>query len=242
MDDVIHNFIFHYGTSSRGFKILCGGACPNLIIVIAVISHGTTPTAAPQTQTANTSIATSTPSIATTTAPTAASTNDLVGTWGSAVAGKGVQGSGKVTISGTSYQISLDGDVNLIIQKVANGAAVGTIAYNNLCLTAVVSAPGKTPVTKPAQARKSLPQYLLQSRSISLTLTFTGKSQLGSDISFTGTIGNGTITGTFTRMSSYGGKLAARSISSVSNKKGKILRHIVSSENAPLFVVCVHVR
>jgi hypothetical protein len=174
-----------------------------LIIIIAVISHGSTPPVAPQSQTANTALATTTPSVATTTAPATASASGLVGTWGSAVAGKGVQGSGKVTVAGTNYQISLDGDVNLIIQKVADGAAIGTIAYNNLCLTIIESAPGKTPVTKPAQCVSS-PAVPAKIQINGSTLTFTGKSQLGSDISFTGNFADGKITGTFTRMSSYG--------------------------------------
>ncbi len=178
-----------------------------LIIVIAVISHGTTPAVAPESQTANTVVATTTANVATTSAvapaPATAATNGLVGTWGSASPGKGVEGSGKVTISGTSYQISLDGDVHLVIQKIANGAAVGTIAYKNLCLTTVVSAPGKTPVTKPAQC-VSAPAVPATIQINGSTLTFTGKSQLGSDISFTGNFVDGKITGTFTRMSSYG--------------------------------------
>jgi len=174
-----------------------------LIIVIAVISHGTTPAVSPQSQTANPAPATSTTVVATTSATTPSETSGLVGTWSSAVAGKGVQGSGKVTVSGTNYQISLDGDVHLVIQKIENGAAVGTIAYNNLCLTLVVSAPGKTPVTKPAQCVSS-PAVPATIQINGSTLTFSGKSQLGSDISFTGNFADGKITGTFTRMSSYG--------------------------------------
>jgi hypothetical protein len=174
-----------------------------LIIVIAVISHGTTPVVAPQSQTANTALATTTPNIATTSASNSAAASSLVGTWGSAAAGKGVQGSGEVMISGKSYQLSLHGDVDLVIQKVTDSAAIGTIAYNNLCLTTVVSAPGQTPITKPAQCVSSaaVPATIQINGS---TLTFTGKSELGSDISFTGSFENGTITGTFTRMSSYG--------------------------------------
>ena len=188
-------------TSSTKFYI--GGVIILLVIiaVVAVLLGSAKHTEQGPAESAT--VATSTTSTATTSATTSAATDGLVGTWGSAEAGKGVQGSGKVTISGTSYQISLDGDVNLVIQKVENGAAVGTIAYNNLCLTTVVTAPGKAPVTKPAQCVSSpaIPATIQINGS---TLTFTGKSQLGSDISFSGNFANGKITGTFTRMSSYG--------------------------------------
>ncbi len=191
-------------------KYYIGGLIIVIVIVVVIaMSHGSTPST-PQVQTTpvgTAAVATSTTPVATTSSATPATTptqaSGLVGTWGSAVAGKGVQGSGKVTISGTSYELSLDGDVHLVIQKVTDNAAVGTISYSNLCITTIVSAPGKTPVTKPAQcvSSKAVPAPIKINGS---TLTFVGKSELGSDISFSGNFANDSITGSFTRSSQYG--------------------------------------
>src|ERR1035437_593819 len=60
---------------------------------------------------------------------------NLVGNWVSVVEGKGMQGSGKITIFNTTNQINVSGDISLVIEKVEDNVAYGTITYNNLCYT-----------------------------------------------------------------------------------------------------------
>ncbi len=129
--------------------------------------------------------------------------NGLIGTWTSSVKDKGMEGSGKVAIRGTAAQVKLTSDVDLVIQKVENNTADGTITFNNSCLASTISVPGKPDVVEPAQCLS------LATRPASLQIdgdkiSYTGKSDLGADISLTGTYTNDSISGTFTRTGTSG--------------------------------------
>ena len=139
------------------------------------------------------------------TAPVAnsAPTSGLIGTWVSATKGKGMQGSGKITFNGSTDQIALTSDVNLVVQQVVNNTGTGTITFSNSCLTATVSVPGKPNVTNPTQCAKTFSQPAVMQISGN-TISYSGKSELGANISLTGTFTGDSMTGTFTRTSLSG--------------------------------------
>jgi hypothetical protein len=129
--------------------------------------------------------------------------DSLIGTWVSAVQGKGMQASGKVETSRATTQLNLSGDIVVVIDKVSDNIASGTITYNNLCSTSIVSVPGKTEVSEPPQCIDG------NARPVSLqisgnTLKFDSTTATGGDISFVGNYTKDTVSGTFTRASSYG--------------------------------------
>jgi len=131
------------------------------------------------------------------------SASGLIGTWVSAVTGKGMQGTGKITLRGTVNQLSLTGDVNLVIKKVENNIGTGTITFDKVCITAVVSVPGKPDVTNPTQCLNAYSQPSTMQISGN-KITYTGKSVLGANITLTGTYTSDTMSGTFTRTGSSG--------------------------------------
>jgi len=159
-----------------------------LIIVVVIILLGNSKSASQQSQ------ATSAANISTASTPNSTSTSELIGTWVSAVSGKGMQGLGKITFSGTAYQIGFTGDINLVIEKVENNLGTGTITFSNLCLTTDA---------KPAQCIKTYSQPAVMQISGN-TINYTGPTMLGASLSLSGTYTNDSISGTFTRTSSSG--------------------------------------
>jgi hypothetical protein len=132
-----------------------------------------------------------------------ASDNVLVGTWVSSVKGKGMQASGEVKISGATSKFNLSGDVEVSIQKVVGNTASGTITFNNLCSIKTVSVPGKDDVSEPPQCinGSSKPVELQINGN---AISFQSQAETGANISFTGNYANDSVSGTFTRESSYG--------------------------------------
>jgi len=202
--------------SSLKYYLLGAAGLIVVIIIIILLVNSKPAQQKPQTgSTLNTPIAsiaatpvasvTNTPNVSTSATPVVNSTsaNGLIGTWVSAVQGKGMQGSGKIAISGTATQITFTGDVNLVVQKVENNTGTGEITFTNLCGSKVTSVPGKPDVIGPAQciSGNSLPAVM---RINGNTITYTGKSILGADISLTGTYTNDSMSGTFTRTSASG--------------------------------------
>ncbi len=138
--------------------------------------------------------------------PTVNSTTEsssLIGTWVSSTQGKGMAGSGKIVYQGKNVKIDLTSDVDLVIEKVEKNTGTGKISFNNACLTETISTPGKPDTTKPAQCIGTYSQPAVMQISGN-TINYTGKSFLGANISLTGTYGDGSMSGTFTRTSSSG--------------------------------------
>ncbi len=131
------------------------------------------------------------------------SSKSLVGTWTSSVSGKGLEGAGTITTAHTVTKLTATGDVNLVIQEVENGVAIGTITYSNLCLTAAVSVSGRAAVTEPAKC-VNVDSKSVQAQITGNAITFGGTTVLGGTVLFTGTYSNDTISGTFKQTSSYG--------------------------------------
>ena len=130
-------------------------------------------------------------------------TNIAIGTWTSATKGKGMEGSGKATLNGILFQLNLAGDVTLVIQKVENNTGTGTITFNNVCVTGTKSVDGKAPTAFSPQCEKTYSQPAVMQIDGN-KFSYAGKSDLGGDISLTGTLTNESMTGTFTRASSSG--------------------------------------
>ena len=140
------------------------------------------------------------------TAPAAAANpaaNGAIGAWTSATKGKGIQGSGKATLNGILFQLNLAGDVALVIQKVENNTGTGTITFNNVCVTGTKTVSGKTPTAFSPQCEKTYSRPAVMQIDGD-KISYAGKSDLGADISLTGTLANDSIAGTFTRDSSSG--------------------------------------
>ncbi len=134
----------------------------------------------------------------------AAPTSNFVGTWTSAVPGKGMQASGNFQISGFAGTVTMTGDVTVVIQRVENNIAYGTLAYSNLCTTATVLAPGKAPVVRQPDCISSQPKAI-QLQLSGNTMSFAGPTLVaGGTVTFTGTYSNDSASGTFKRSSSYG--------------------------------------
>ena len=182
------------------------------LIVIAFVVFGKSNSATqtlPQSDTAQTATANVQPeasAAATESAPAVQAAPDgspLVGTWISATAGKGMEGSGTIVLPHSSTKITTSGDVTIVIQKVENGTASGTLSYSHLCTGAVITVTGKSPSTRAPECVST------EAKSIQLkvsgdSLSFTGQAETGADVTFTGTVANDTVSGTFTRTSSYG--------------------------------------
>ena len=129
--------------------------------------------------------------------------NDLVGTWVSTTPGKGMQGTGTITLPKSTTNFSISGDVNLVITKVENNIGSGTISYSNLCTTETT-----TYTTKPAVTKK-LPCTSAAGKPIEVNIdgnkvTFNGQTSTGADISFTGSYTNDTSSGTVVVKGTYG--------------------------------------
>lgn len=189
---------------------LLGAAVLVVIVVIIVVSLGKSKSAGQKNQIVNsvnttissTPVASSVPTeSAVVSTPTPNS--DLIGTWVSSVKGKGMQGSGKIAIGGVATEINFTGDVNLVVQQVENNTGTGEITFTNLCGSKVTSIPGKPDVIGPPQciSSNSLPAVMQIAGN---TITYTGKSILGADISLSGTYSGDSMSGTFTRTSTAG--------------------------------------
>jgi hypothetical protein len=122
------------------------------------------------------------------------STSGLLGVWVSSTPKKGMEGSGKVTLNGTDYQIGFTGDINLTVKKVENNTGTGTITFSNLCLAVN---------TKPAECLKTYSQPAVV-QITGDTIKYTGPTVLGASVSLTGTYANDAMNGTFVRTSSSG--------------------------------------
>jgi hypothetical protein len=72
---------------------------------------------------------------------------DLRGTWKSSLAGKGFQVYGKLATGPGTTTIYEEGDIELVIDSVANNVASGKIRYTNMCVTVQSTAPNIKPVT-----------------------------------------------------------------------------------------------
>jgi hypothetical protein len=183
-------------------KLLIGLAVLAVVVIAIILLMGKSKSAGQNTQTENTVNAptTSTPN---TSIGNSTQANDLIGTWVSSVQGKGMQGSGNLTISGVAVQINFTGDVDLVIQKVENNIATGTLAFTNFCSSKVTSVPGKPDVIGQAQclSGNKVPAYLQIDGN---KITYTGETILGASVTLNGTYTSDSISGTFTRTSSYG--------------------------------------
>ncbi|MFZ1075060.1 MAG: hypothetical protein WAN50_01670 [Minisyncoccia bacterium] len=177
------------------------------IVVIAVSVLNKTKSSEQTSQTANVPAASTTGTAAAgvtnTAAANAPAASSLVGTWVSATPGKGMQGSGKIVLAHSSTAVTTSGDVTIVIQKVENGTAVGTLSYSNLCTTEVITLTGASPVTEKPQCT-SVAGRPVQLQVNGNSLSFSGQAETGANITFTGTQSGDTVSGTFTRSSQYG--------------------------------------
>lgn len=121
--------------------------------------------------------------------------SDFTGTWVSVEAGKGIQATGEFTLGKTTSQITLSGDVQVVIQKIENNVASGTVAYNNVCYTTSTD-------KQPKCVNISAKPVELQINGDKLT--FNGPTSTGGTDSFNGTYADGVVSGTFTREGPYG--------------------------------------
>ena len=172
-----------------------------VIILLVVLSGGKSKSPFPEenSQTVNTT------NTVTPVSPVENSTSNsgLIGTWVSAVSGKGMQGSGKVVTANSSTDITTHGDLKLVIQKIENNTAIGTIAYKNLCYTIATSILGKAATTKPPQCVNTgdEPARLQVSGN---TISYNGETILSANVSLEANYSGDTISGTFTRTGAYG--------------------------------------
>ena len=127
----------------------------------------------------------------------------FVGTWVSATQGKGMEGAGKVTTPRTSTEITVTGDVKLVIQKIESGMAIGTLSYSNLCYVIATSISGKAAVAKPAQCTNT-GEAAARLKVAGNKISYDGQTALSSDVSFEGNLSGDTLIGTFTRTGTYG--------------------------------------
>jgi|GEM_PF-3008163 hypothetical protein len=212
---------------NKSMKYYLLGAAVLIVVIIAavILAQKPKPAAQPQTEMVNTpaaSEAAPTPAAsvpvtpapaesapaASATAPAAPATNSttaspLIGTWNSSETGKGLQGSGQITIRGVATKLSLTSDANLVITKVENNVGTGTITFKDTCVNATKSVAGQPDVVEPKQC---LDPYS-QKAAMQITgnaITYTGETILGASVSLKGTIDGDTMSGTFVRTSSSG--------------------------------------
>lgn len=129
--------------------------------------------------------------------------NSLVGKWVSATAGKGMQASGKFTISKSTALIDLSGDVTLVIEQIQDNVASGTLAYSNVCSKVIVTTPGKSPYSRSPQCF-SVDNIPVSSQIKGNSINFEGTTNAGGKVTFSGVYSNDTLSGTFSRDSQYG--------------------------------------
>ena len=127
----------------------------------------------------------------------------LAGTWDSSVKGKGMQGSGEIITANANTKINVTGDVNLVIEKVENNIASGTISYNNVCYTLVISMPGKSDISEPSKCI-SISSKQIEAKITDNTISSGGNSDDNDNVSLLGNYTNNTISGTFTKTISVG--------------------------------------
>ncbi len=200
-NNTLKNMENNENKSSSKYYLL-GALVLIVVIVIIVLSVGKSKPAEQNSQALNT---VNTPEVnaAAATVANPASTNDFVGTWISATQSKGMQGSGKVTTPRTSTEITVTGDVKLVIQKIENNTAIGTLSYSNLCYVIATSISGKAAVAKPAQCTNT-GEVAARLKVDGNKISYDGQTALSSDVSFEGTLNGDSLTGTFTRTGTYG--------------------------------------
>jgi hypothetical protein len=123
---------------------------------------------------------------------------NLVGNWVSTVSGKGLQGSGKMTIFNTSNQIDVASDINLTIDKVENNIAYGTVTYNNFCYTTAKITAGKAAAASAPKCTSGISKTI-QTQITGNKMTFGAQSILGVDLAYEADFTDSAITGTFSR-------------------------------------------
>jgi hypothetical protein len=132
-----------------------------------------------------------------------AQASSIIGTWRSTEAGKGMQATGTLVTARASTELTMAGDVQVVIQKVENNVAEGTMTYSNLCTTAVITMTGKSPITEKPQCITITPKPI-QVKVAGNAITFDGPSDTGGTVTFTGTFSNDAFSGSFTRAGSVG--------------------------------------
>jgi hypothetical protein len=167
------------------------------IILIVVLSGGKSKSPEINSQAENSENTSATPVTGVT------SNSGLIGTWVSAVSGKGLEGSGKVVTAHSTTDITASSDLKLVIQKIENNTAIGTITYTNLCYTIATSILGRPATTKPPQCTNTgdEPARLQVSGN---TISYNGETVLSANVSLEATYSGDTISGTFTRTGAYG--------------------------------------
>lgn len=81
---------------------------------------------------------------------------DLRGTWISSLPGKGFQLQGQFAVAGSTTTVHEDGDIELIVDKVENNIAYGTMRYYNVCAWGFTIAPVVGKITVPKTCNKDL--------------------------------------------------------------------------------------
>lgn len=119
-------------------------------------------------------------------------TDGLAGTWVSAVSGKGIQASGKLVSSKAVTQVTVTGDVQVIIQKVTADTALGTIAYSNLCYDETASVAGGATISKKPQCI-SVSAKQIELKISGDKISFEGPTATGGTDSFVGTYAGGKV-------------------------------------------------
>jgi hypothetical protein len=190
--------------TTNSLKYYIVGAVVVLIAVVGAIvmvrGNAASVTSGPQSQT---SVGTSnaiTPGASDSSASVA---SPFVGTWTSATPGKGIEATGKVATPQSSTQITLAGDVTVVVQKVEKDTAYGTISYSKVCLKSVMTATGKAPVTQPPRCIDAWTEPF-QAKVLDDTFSYEGSAQMGSTHTIKGKVSGDTFSGTFIRSSVVG--------------------------------------
>ena len=129
---------------------------------------------------------------------------DLKGTWTSSIRGKGIQLYGQFATGPGTTTVYEDGDVELIIDKVENNIASGTMRYTNLCTTGSTSVPGYGNISVPRQCVADTGARATQIRVSGSRLDFGTVSAGGATFSMQGNFTTDIISGTMTATTPYG--------------------------------------
>ncbi|OGY22308.1 MAG: hypothetical protein A2126_03975 [Candidatus Woykebacteria bacterium GWB1_45_5] len=129
---------------------------------------------------------------------------DLKGTWTSSIRGKGIQLYGQFATGPGTTTVYEDGDVELIIDKVENNIASGTMRYTNLCTTGSTSVPGYGNISVPRQCVADTGARATQIRVSGSRLDFGTVSTGGATFSMQGNFTTDIISGTMTATTPYG--------------------------------------
>ena len=144
-------------------------------------------------------------SVQTSSASSSPSTSGLIGKWVSAVSGKGIQATGQLITSNSTSKITLYGDVTIVIDGINGNVATGQLTYTNLCYTSVTTFTGSSaaPIAKPATCLANITKPIKLQISGN-SVSFNGTTETGGKESFSGTYSDNSVSGSFTRSSSYG--------------------------------------